>query len=128
MAYRVKNRIGDVVAITIYPPGTATTNYAALSALKKEFPEAVNLTQKILTRVSKLERKSIFQSKQRKLQEIQGLIYQLRRALNGFEGAGSIQSPELVRNFMSRFSYCAPNWQAEYRFLDRFIWDCLSGT
>jgi hypothetical protein len=115
------------MSINIYPPGTAVSNYEALSRLSKSFPKSVRVAKKMLTLSSKVDKNSLFKSRERKIQEIQSLVYSISREL-AVEGyvSKSDSDADIVKDFFSDFSFCAPNWQGEYEFLDQFIDLCMA--
>ncbi|MBM3543854.1 MAG: hypothetical protein FJX44_05030 [Alphaproteobacteria bacterium] len=109
--------------IEIMPPGTAVTDYAAATQLQNLAPKSFRKAQDVLVAASKYAKGSgWFSSERSRLQRFQSEAYELAKALDydGYGRAGE-KLPDKVFRFMNEFSRIFPNWQEEYKLLNRFF-------
>lgn len=112
-----------VAPIEIIPPGTAVTDYTAAKHLRELAPNAFRKAQDVLVAARKYAKGSgWFSSERSRLQRFQHETYELGKALDrdGYARPGE-KPPDKVFRFMNEFSRVFPNWQEEYKLLNRFV-------
>lgn len=113
--------------IRIYPPGQKTTDYENAKILSKDFPTSFRKAQDVLVATEKyVKKKGFFSTESSRIQRMQGECYELAEALKNDDYMtnelkkknGKIK---VLFTFFSTYSDLFPNWQEEYKALNRFI-------
>jgi hypothetical protein len=109
--------------IEIIPFGTAITDYAAADRLRNLAPQSFRKAQDVVVAASKYAKGSgWFSSEGSRLQRFQAETYELARALDQERYTLPGEKPgDKVFRFMNEFSKVFPNWQEEYKLLNRFV-------
>ena len=113
--------------IRIYPPGQKTTDYENAKILYRAFPTSFRKAQDVLAATEKyVKKKGLFSTESSRMQKMQGECYKLAEALK----KDDYMTDELKKKngkinvlftFFSTYSDLFPNWQEEYKALNRFI-------
>lgn len=117
--------------IKIHPQGSGLlTDKAKVEELQNKTPNAFREAQDVLTNTDKyINKKGWFSSEKSRIQNLQESIYNLYRAIqkDGFmsEKADEHGSAWITIEYLSHFSDAFPNWQEEYRALNKFIPKCF---
>ena len=109
--------------IRIHPKGSGkTTDHNMERKLREENSAALLLSQNILTATAKYIKKSgLFSTETSRLQKIQRLCYQLDKEIKKDPIYSSIDSKSRLEFYLSKVSDTYPNWQDEYKELNRLI-------
>jgi len=113
--------------IKIYEHGSGKiTDPVAVKELEDSTPNSFRKTQDVLVAAKKYINKSgLFSSERSRLQKIQAECYELSKALekDGFlqEEINQKGRAWVMIEYLSLFSNAFPNWQEEYRVLNKFV-------
>lgn len=125
--------------IRIHPPGTKVTDKQKVESLLNNNLKAFGIAKKILVTTEKYRKGGgWFSNKKRRGQKLQKQIYKLEEALRGSPRPGMVDIELKSRNmkmdietpvgtiidYFSEVSDAYPNWQPEFKILNKFIPNC----
>jgi hypothetical protein len=119
--------------IRIHQPGTRTTDYGKAEQIQKRTPNSFKKAQHVLKYAAKyVKNRGLFSSEKSRAQNLQNAIYDLEKALDQdsfmLEEKKTKGKAWVLIEYFSLFSDTFPNWQNEYKALNKFIPKCFSKT